>query len=99
MPGRWRYAVSRSLGDRVGRTPRSSPAGPWQAPLHPRGRSREVAPRRDDALPTVGAAEFVADLRNLRALLDRRSGQTISEVVRVDYDSVDLETPVRIELV
>jgi hypothetical protein len=48
---------------------------------------------------TVGAAEFVADLRNLRILDSRRNRNTISEVIRVDYDSADIETPTRIELV
>jgi hypothetical protein len=48
---------------------------------------------------TVGAAEFVSDLSSLRILNDRRSRETISEVVRVDYSNDDLETPTRIELV
>lgn len=48
---------------------------------------------------TVGATEFVADLNNLRILDGRRDGETISEVIRVDYDSKDIETPTRIRLV
>ncbi|BCB91032.1 hypothetical protein Psuf_083450 [Phytohabitans suffuscus] len=48
---------------------------------------------------TVGAAEFVADLSNLRTLIGKREGETVSEVVRVDYDAADIETPTRIGLV
>ncbi len=48
---------------------------------------------------TVGAAEFVADLRNLQLLGSRRKSDVISEVLRVDYDKTDIETPTRIRLV
>lgn len=47
---------------------------------------------------TVGAAEFVANLDNIRTLDNRRSGETISEIVRVDYAAGDIESPTHIEL-
>lgn len=51
------------------------------------------------ATGTVGAAEFVADPANLRTLKNRWDGETISEIVRVDYDDGDVETPTAIMLV
>lgn len=48
---------------------------------------------------TVGAAEFVADPANVRILNGRWDGGTISEIIRVDYDDSDFETPTAIRLV
>ncbi len=49
---------------------------------------------------TVGAAEFVCSLTNLRELVNRQALQApLSHAVRVDYDEADRETPIRMELV
>jgi hypothetical protein len=46
---------------------------------------------------TVGAAQFVASLENLKTLNGRRDRELVCEIVRVGYDN-DIETPTRIQL-
>ncbi len=47
---------------------------------------------------TVGAAEYVCDVDNLKTLISRTEAHAISEVLRVDYDG-DIETPTNVRLV
>ncbi|MGC4982594.1 hypothetical protein ACLQ18_18490 [Streptomyces sp. DT193] len=47
---------------------------------------------------TVGAAQFVANLENLKLLHNRRTGDVFCEVVRVNYRDSDIETPTEVQI-